>query len=131
MKLITNAIVTKFVEYFFLWDILPSCDAMLHIVMSCWLLWCHVAYCDVMLVIVMSCWLLQCHVAYCDVMLHIMISCSLFRMLWYTVKVLIFAASNFHGFSQLDKFLGTFFRVFHKTHLIEILHIDHVKNTKS
>jgi len=29
-----------------------------------------------------------------------------------TVKVLIFAASNFHGFSQLDKFVGTFFRVF-------------------
>ena len=95
------------------------------------ILWCYVAYCDVMLVIVMSCWLLQCHVAYCDVMLHIMISCSLFRMVWYTVKVLIFAASNFHGFSQLDKFLGTFFRIFHKTHLIEILHIDHVKNTKS
>jgi hypothetical protein len=29
-----------------------------------------------------------------------------------TVKVLIFAASNFRGFSQLDKFAGTFFRVF-------------------
>jgi len=29
-----------------------------------------------------------------------------------TVKVLIFAASNFHGFSQLDKFAGIFFRVF-------------------
>ena len=29
-----------------------------------------------------------------------------------TVKVLIFAASNLRGFSQLDKFAGTFFRVF-------------------
>ena len=29
-----------------------------------------------------------------------------------TVKVLIFAASNFHGFSQLDKFADTFFRIF-------------------
>ena len=27
----------------------------------------------------------------------------------HTVKVLIFAASNFHGFSQLNKFVGTFF----------------------
>ena len=31
---------------------------------------------------------------------------------WNTVKVLIFTASNFCGFSQLDKFAGTFFRVF-------------------
>ena len=68
MKLITNAIVTKFVEYFFLWDIHPSCDAMLHIVMSCWLLWCHVGYCDVMLVIAMSCCILWCHVAHYDFM---------------------------------------------------------------
>jgi hypothetical protein len=31
---------------------------------------------------------------------------------FYTVKVLIFAASNFCDFSQLDKFAGTFFRIF-------------------
>jgi hypothetical protein len=30
----------------------------------------------------------------------------------FNVKVLIFAASNFRGFSKLDKFAGTFFRVF-------------------
>jgi hypothetical protein len=29
-----------------------------------------------------------------------------------TVKLLIFAASNFRGFSKLDKFSGTFFHVF-------------------
>jgi hypothetical protein len=29
-----------------------------------------------------------------------------------TVKVLIFAAYNFRGFSQLDKFVGTFYRIF-------------------
>jgi hypothetical protein len=29
-----------------------------------------------------------------------------------TVKVLIFAAYNFRGFSQLDKFVGTFYCIF-------------------
>ena len=46
--------------------------------------------------------------------LHIFIMCIMLPVTptSFTVKVLIFAASNFHGFSQLDKFVGTFFRIF-------------------